>query len=178
MVDLASHPSRRTVVKAGLWAAPALAVVNLTAMSAAHASTVVTPPCTTTYTSHAFVVFLVDGVYYSIKFGEDGHFTAPGDDGNSFDQAFLRATLPPNSTIIFKGKDGNAAQQNIYAGLLAALMVTTFSNTSGEGYIITSAPSSIDSVYAYDGSFKTPTNIYGVHPIQLTGGQILISKCV
>ena len=44
MVDLASHPSRRTVVKAGLWAAPALAVVNLSLMSAAHAS-VSTPPC-------------------------------------------------------------------------------------------------------------------------------------
>ena len=176
MVDLASHPSRRTVVKAGLWAAPALAVVNLSLMSAAHAS-VSTPPCITTYPSHAFAVFLVGGTYYSIKFG-DGTATkpVPGDDGNTFDQAFLAGTSPyAGMTVIEKGNEGSLAQKAVYASLLAGLKVATFSYASGVGYTITAAPAGLVGVYAYDGSFTD--NVYRVHTVELTGSQFLITKC-
>ena len=175
MVDLASHPSRRTVVKAGLWAAPAFAVVNLTAMSAAHASA--PPPCITTYPSHAFVVFLVDGTYYSFKFG-DGTATAPlpGDDGNTWDQAFLAHTSPyAGKVVIEKDNQCNPAQAIVRTNLLSQLEVATFTNSSGVGYTITSAPSGLVGVYAYDGSFTD--NPHGVHTFQLTGSQFLITKC-
>ena len=177
MVDLASHPSRRTVVKAGLWAAPAFAVVNLTAMSAAHASA--PPPCNnTTYPSHVFVVFLIDGTYYSIKFGDNGSLV-PGDDGNAFDQAFLAHTAPYfGHTVIEKSNQGTDVQKAVYAGLVAGLAVATFSNTSGVGFTITAAPTGLYAVYAYDGDFKNYEGLpYGVKQFSLTGSQFFITKC-
>jgi len=177
MVDTARHPSRRTVVKAGLWAAPAVAVVNLTSMSAAHASAP-TSDCRTTYPSHAFVVFLIDGIYYSVKFGENGFLTPPGDDGNSHDQAFLDSTYAGKTVIAKANKATTPAQEAVYASLVAGLKVATFSNANGVGYTITSAPSGLVAVYAYDGYFLNTESLpFGVKQFQLTGSQFLISKC-
>lgn len=175
MVDTARYPSRRTIVKAGLWAAPAIAVVNVTSLSAQAASA--PKPCVTTYPSHAFVVFLIGGVYYSVKFGDGTSSTpVPGDDGNTFDQAFLNITSPYHGkTVITKGNQGTAQQQLVYANLLTSLTVATFSNSGGVGYTITSAPSTLVAVYAFDGSFMD--NIYKIHPVALTGSQFLITKC-
>ena len=173
MADTARHPSRRTVVKAGLWAAPAVAVVNLTSMSAAHAS-----GCLTTYVSHGFAVFLVEtaGVptYYSFKFGdvETGE-TSPGDDGNPSDQDYL-ANKYPTATIIYKDNEASGAQVAVRASLLASLKTSLYSDASGVGYQITAAAPSLAGVYAFDGSFKD--NKYKIHPITSPDGQFRLSK--
>ena len=166
MVDLASHPSRRTVVKAGLWAAPAFAVVNLTAMSAAHAS-VATPPVGTEFISHAFAVFLVPTItggvsvptYYAFKFGEDGNTTVDTSINANYDGVFLSTTAPYASTglrptLLITGPDqGTVGQQATYQLLFQSLKVGSYSDATGNWITLLTYATSLVGVYGKDGTF-------------------------
>ena len=182
-IERGSSPlSRRTVLKAGaiagtspLWIAPAMSIVGLTPSLAQATSG---HGCTTTYPSHAFLVFLVDGVYYAFKFGDSyGGALTPAGYNQSKDGVFLANTAPyKNHTIIGKSNVGTPAQQAKWASLLKGIETAKFSNTNGVGYTLTKAPSSLVGVYAYDGSFKRD-NVYGVHAFSPVNGQYFITKC-
>ena len=197
MVDLASHPSRRTVVKAGLWAAPAFAVVNLTAMSAAHASA--PPPCITTYPSHGFLIFsstkLGDNAYYYFKFG-NGSSTSPtvSADSNSLDLAAL-SLIYPLTTIVTGAGDGTTAQQTTWTILKGAIGLDVFSSGANAGYVYTGLTTPVGSspagvlvaAYTFDGSTvrsgpKVSPSIDADGRItpatSAEGGQIRFTKCV
>lgn len=186
-----SPVTRRTMLKAGaiagtspLWVPPVLSVLGLSP-DMAQAASVPTPTCITTYPSHAFLVFSVPTVsgststptYYVFKFG-DGTSAAPtpGDYNQPKDGAFLAATAPYSAgTIIGKSNQGTAAQQVTRTQLLAGIQAATFAKSSGTGYTIVNAPSSLVGVFAYDGSFSD--NIYQVHSFAPVNGQYLITKC-
>ena len=173
--------SRRTVLKAGaiagtspLWIAPAMSIVGLTPSLAQATSG---HGCTTTYPSHAFLVFLVDGVYYAFKFGDgNGGALTPGDYDQSKDGVFLQNTAPYNGEpIVGKSNIGTAAQKAKWASLRGTITTAVTSTGNGVAYTITSAPSSLVGVYAYDGSFKDSP--YRVHSIAPLNGRYLITKC-
>ena len=181
-IERGSSPlSRRTVLKAGaiagtspLWIAPAMSIVGLTPSLAQATSG---HGCTTTYPSHAFLVFLVDGVYYAFKFGDgNGGALTPGDYNQSKDGVFLANTAPyMGHTIIGQSNVGTAAQQAEWASLLGGITTAVTSTGNGVAYTFTSAPDSLVGVYAYDGSFKDSP--YLVHAIAPVNGRYLITKC-
>lgn len=181
-IERGSSPlSRRTVLKAGaiagtspLWIAPAMSIVGLTPSLAQATSG---HGCTTTYPSHAFLVFLVDGVYYAFKFGDGtGGALTPGDYNQEKDGVFLANTAPyKGHTIIGKDNQATGAQVTVRANLLKGIGTATFSNSNGVGYTLTKAPSSLVGVYAFDGSFKD--NVYNVHAFSTVNGQYFITKC-
>lgn len=181
-IERGSSPlSRRTVLKAGaiagtspLWIAPAMSIVGLTPSLAQATSG---HGCNTTYPSHAFLVFHVDGVYYAFKFGDgNGGALTPGDYNQSKDGVFLANTPPyKGHTIIGKNNQATGVQVTVRANLLKGIETAKFSNSSGVGYTLTKAPSSLVGVYAFDGSFKD--NVYGVHAFSAVNGQYFITKC-
>lgn len=167
MVDTALHPSRRTIVKAGLWAAPALAVVNLTSMSAAQASI---SGCTTTYPSHGILVYTAtktgSDTYYVFKFG-DGTSTPPtaGPDQDPNDIAYLQGRYP-TKTLIGSGKAGS-----VWATIQSTITVALYANGADTGYIWTGPLTGFVAAYVFDGST-------GYLPVQPnTDGQYLFTKC-
>jgi|GEM_PF-5231948 len=184
MVDTAHQPSRRTVVKAGLWAAPAVAVVNLTAMSAAHASAPASHCTTTTYTSHAFVVYLINGVYYAFKFegsGPAGTKLPVGGINPNFDGKWLATQSPyKGETVIGAPGVGTGTQQSVWNDLLGAIVAKTYSNASGDGVAFLGPVANLAGVFAKDGSYGGDKNTYPyqVQPVPADEtGQFLISKC-
>ena len=184
--DNSLAPSRRNVLKAGLWVAPAVVVVNMTAVSAAHASgTQPPPPCITTYPSFGFVVFEATGVrhgdkiFYAFKFG-DGTSTQPVVEGIGMSKAFeyLSNTSPynnPNATVIGNPGEGTAAQQAEWTRLLGLLTVVSYTDSTGSGYKITAADSSLVAVFVHDGTFSD--NAYMVHPVASTSDGYRLTKC-
>ena len=181
-IERGSSPlSRRTVLKAGaiagtspLWIAPAMSIVGITPSLAQATSG---HGCTTTYPSHAFLVFLIDGDYYVFKFGDgNGGELTPGDFNQSQDGVFLANTAPyKGHTIIGKDNQAIGGQITVRANLLKAIGTATFSNSNGVGYTLTKAPSFLVGVYAFDGSFKD--NVYNVHAFVPVNGQYAITKC-
>ena len=179
--------TRRTVLKASvlagtspLWIPPALSVVGLTpsmAQAASHNG------CTTTYPSHAFIVFLVPTgptkvpTYYAFKFGDGaGGALIPGSINGPKDGTFLAATPQyKGKRVVGRRSQASGAEIQIRADLLKGITAATFKNANGSGYTLTKAPSSLVGVYAFDGSFKD--NIYGVHTFAPVNGQYFITKC-
>ena len=176
-----SQHSRRTVLKAGLWTAPAIAVVHLSAGSAQAASGTTAPQ--TTYPSHGFLVFLVNEdvggktvpVYYAFKFGNGSAMTpVVGEYNQAKDGAYLAKTSPyAGNTIIGKDNVGTADQMSTWDTLRKAINVATFSNSTGSGYVLTSAPAGLVGAYVFDGSIGGDK----IAPVQATSkGQFLFTK--
>ena len=200
MVDTVRHPTRRTVVKAGLWTAPAVAVVNLTSMSAAHASAPTSNCTTTTYTSHAFVVYFVNGIYYAFKF-EAGNTPPPSGTAldvtginKEFDGAWLSLVAPyAGHKVISASGVGLDAEQTEWNLLRGAIVANTYLDATGVGVAFLGLNSEyngpaarLDGVFAKDGSYggtglagnKSPVYPYQVQPVpENISGQYLISKC-
>ena len=169
MVDTARHPSRRTILKAGLWAAPAVAVVNLTSVSAAHAS--VTSLC---YPSHGILVYSITTAgtqaYYAFKFGT-GTGAAPFVDveQNGNDVPFLNGIY---GTFIGSSSRGTAAQQAVWSSLKTIIDVRLYSSGPVVGYAfygpLTYLGGTLVAAYTYNGHQYTLVTSSGSGPFIFT----------
>ena len=175
MVDTAHHPSRRTIVKAGLWAAPTIAVVNLTSMSAAHASVI-----SACIPSHGILVYAVpvsggSFAYYAFKFGVGTAqpFADVEQNPNDLGSAFLTAYSP----LIGSAKDANtpASQPNEWSSLQTIITsgLYLYSDLNGQvvGYAY-SAPTipgaTLVGAAIFNGGSVTPLSSITTKPLIFT----------
>ena len=168
MVDTARYPSRRTIVKAGLWAAPAVAVVNLTSMSAAHASAC----ARTIYPSHGILVYTDPSTgpntYYVFKFGDTS--TSPptavaGFEQNPGDIVFLQLEYP-NKTLILNDKASPT-----WTALQRTIMVALYASGANTGFVFTGPTTNLVAAFVFSGNT-------GYLPVLGNGsGQFIFTKC-